>query len=50
MISPDHVALLERCYILHPREPVLSFLERHPHLVPLILEGFGAIRHAFKGV
>lgn len=48
---PPHFSIqaLERQYIFRHREEVIGFLERHPFLVPLLLEAYNKIDTYFPG-
>lgn len=50
LASSQLLALLERLYVLPQRERTLTFIERKPHLVLLLLEAYTVIHWYFHGV
>lgn len=48
--SRDQMSLIARAYLLQGREAVLTFLERRPHLIPLLLEARSMIPLYFQSV
>lgn len=50
LASRDQIGLIERTYLLQGRETALTYLERRPHLIPLLLEARSMIPLYFQGV
>ncbi|MDB9512802.1 hypothetical protein PN499_16560 [Kamptonema animale CS-326] len=46
-LSPAEISQLEQLYTLREKSQVLEFIEKHPFLLPLLLEAPEKIKHYF---